>query len=139
MPLLKEGIDTGPGARLAKYTRQHTAWRAVQAWYSRRTDPVRVQGRRCCCRRVLCNDRVNGCLVRQRYILCEETPLNGVNPYAYMQLVAGQMNTLTTRSEIETVLDELEYLFEVIPPELQDNAETLIGMLREKLANDFKQ
>jgi hypothetical protein len=59
--------------------------------------------------------------------------MNGVDPYAYMQQVAFRMNELTQRSEIETVLDELEYLFEVIPPDMQDNAEKLIAMLREKL------
>ena len=59
--------------------------------------------------------------------------MNGVDPYAYMQQVAIRMNELNTRSEIETVLDELEYLFEVIPPDLQDNAEKLIAMLRDKL------
>lgn len=61
--------------------------------------------------------------------------MNGIDPYAYMQQVAVRMNELTASNEIETVLDELEYLFEVIPPELQDNAEKLIGMLRDKLAN----
>lgn len=61
--------------------------------------------------------------------------MNGVDPYAYMQQISMRMNELTGRSEIETVLDELEYLFEVIPPEMQDNAETLISMLREKLVN----
>ena len=61
--------------------------------------------------------------------------MNGVEPYAYMQQIAVRMNELTSRSEIETVLDELEYLFEVIPPDMQDNAEKLISMLREKLAN----
>ena len=59
--------------------------------------------------------------------------MNGVDPYAYMQQVAVRMNEITSRTEIETVLDELEYLFEVIPPEMQDNAERLISMLREKL------
>jgi hypothetical protein len=61
--------------------------------------------------------------------------MNGVDPYAYMQQVAVRMNELSSRSEIVTVLDELEYLFEVIPPDMQDNAEKLISMLREKLAN----
>jgi len=61
--------------------------------------------------------------------------MTGVDPYAYMQQVSISMHELTDRSDIETVLDELEYLFEVIPPELQDNAETLISLLREKLAN----
>ena len=61
--------------------------------------------------------------------------MNGIDPYAYMQQVAVSMDELTARDEIETVLDELEYLFEVIPPEMQDNAEKLIGLLRDKLAN----
>ncbi len=61
--------------------------------------------------------------------------MNGIDPYAYMQQVAVMMDELTGRNEIETVLDELEYLFEVIPPEMQDNAEKLIGLLRDKLAN----
>ena len=45
------------------------------------------------------------------------------------------MHELQSRSEIETVLDELEYLFEVIPPDMQDGAEQLISLLREKLAH----
>ena len=61
--------------------------------------------------------------------------MNGIDPYAYMQQVAVKMDELTDRQEIETVLDELEYLFEVIPPEMQDNAEKLIALLRDKLAN----
>lgn len=61
--------------------------------------------------------------------------MSGVDPYAYMQQISLRMNELTTRSEIETVLDELEYLFEVIPPEMQDNAEKLISLLRQKLEN----
>jgi len=60
--------------------------------------------------------------------------MNGIDPYAYMQQVAVKMNELITKNEIETVLDEMEYLFEVIPPEMQDNAEKLISMLREKLS-----
>ena len=61
--------------------------------------------------------------------------MNGIDPYAYMQQVAVKMDELTEREEIETVLDEVEYLFEVIPPEMQDNAEKLITLLRDKLAN----
>jgi len=61
--------------------------------------------------------------------------MNGIDPYAYMQQIALKMDELTAREEIETVLDELEFLFEVIPPEMQDNAEKLISMLREKLAH----
>lgn len=61
--------------------------------------------------------------------------MSGVDPYAYMQQVSLRLNELNSRSEIEPVLDELEYLFEVIPPELQDNAEKLIDALRGKLAD----
>jgi hypothetical protein len=42
---------------------------------------------------------------------------------------------LDTRDEIETVLDELAHSFEVIPPDMRDNAEKLIAMLREKLVD----
>lgn len=61
--------------------------------------------------------------------------MGGIDPYAYMQQVSLRMHELNTRKDIEPVLDELEYLFEVIPPEMQDNAEQLIGMLRKKLAD----
>ncbi len=44
------------------------------------------------------------------------------------------MDQLTDRAEIETVLDEVEYLFEVIPPDLQELAEQVIERLRHKLA-----
>jgi len=59
----------------------------------------------------------------------------GVDPYSYLAKVSMMMDTLTQRDEIETVLDEVEYLFEVIPPELQDLAEPIIQALRKKLGN----
>jgi hypothetical protein len=59
--------------------------------------------------------------------------MSGIDPYSYMQQVARQLPELTGRRQIEEVLDELEYLFEVIPPEMQDPAEQLIQILREKL------
>ena len=61
--------------------------------------------------------------------------MSGIDPYTYMQQVSMQMHELKSRNDIETALDELEYLFEVIPPEMQDSAEQLISMLREKLVN----
>ena len=57
----------------------------------------------------------------------------GVNPYVYMQQVAGRLTQLTERSEIETLLDEVEYLYEVIDPELQESADLLIAQLRSRL------
>ena len=59
--------------------------------------------------------------------------MSGIDPYVYLQQVAMRMHELNSRTEIETVLDEVEYLFEVIPPEMQDNAEKLIEQLRIRL------
>jgi hypothetical protein len=59
----------------------------------------------------------------------------GIDPYGYLVEVSSTMDTLTQRDQIETVLDEVEYLFEVIPPELQDLAEPIIEALRHKLRN----
>ena len=59
----------------------------------------------------------------------------GIDPYAYLAEVSRNLEKLTDREQIETVLDEVEYLFEVIPPELQDMAEPLIELLRNKLGN----
>jgi hypothetical protein len=59
--------------------------------------------------------------------------MSGVDPYSYMHQVSMRLREMTDRDEIEEALDQLEYLFEIIPPEMQDNAEILIGLLREKL------
>ena len=40
--------------------------------------------------------------------------MNGIDPYAYMHNISLNMNDLVSKKEIETVLDEIEYLFEVI-------------------------
>lgn len=60
--------------------------------------------------------------------------MSGIDPYAYLQKVSINFATLTERKQIEAVLDEVEYLFEIIPPELQELAEPLIVKLREKLS-----
>ena len=59
--------------------------------------------------------------------------MQGINPAAYMQLVAGRLDSLQDRREIEDALDEMEYLFEIMDPELQDTASDLIARLRAKL------
>ena len=56
-----------------------------------------------------------------------------VHPDRYINEIARRMPELTGRDEIEEALDRLEYVYEVVPPEVQDNVETLIRMLREKL------
>jgi len=49
--------------------------------------------------------------------------MTGVNPYSYLVEISSMMDTLTQRDEIETALEQVEYLFEVIPP---DHAEPII-------------
>ena len=56
-----------------------------------------------------------------------------VHPDRYINEIARRMPELTGRDEIEEVLDRLEYVYEVVPPEMQENVETLIRMLRDKL------
>lgn len=59
--------------------------------------------------------------------------MQGVNPYAYLQLVAAQIDTMSNRADVENALDDLEYLFEVTDPEIQDIASDLIARLKDKL------
>jgi ribosome assembly protein YihI (activator of Der GTPase) len=58
--------------------------------------------------------------------------MNGLDPYAYMQQVSAELERLGPE-QLNTVLDELEYLFEVIPPELQDLADGLMERVRHRL------
>ena len=60
--------------------------------------------------------------------------MSGIDPYGYLNNVSVKMDRLTQPDQIETVLDEVEYLFEVIPPELQDLAEPIIAELRRRLS-----
>jgi hypothetical protein len=59
--------------------------------------------------------------------------MHGVDPYAYLQQVSVRLGTLRTREEIDIVLDEVEYLYEVMDPELHYLADDLIGRLRQRL------
>ena len=60
--------------------------------------------------------------------------MSGVTPYRTLHDIARALPELVQRAEIEAALDELEYLFEVIPPEMQEYAEPVIEVLRRKLA-----
>ena len=59
--------------------------------------------------------------------------MHGVDPLGYIQQVAANLDRLTSRRELETVLDEVEYLFEVLDPELQDQGYELIERIQRKL------
>jgi hypothetical protein len=51
-----------------------------------------------------------------------------------MQQVAARLDRTDDPAEIERMLDDLEYLFEVLDPELQSTAEDLMVRVRKRLA-----
>jgi hypothetical protein len=55
------------------------------------------------------------------------------NPYKYLEQVSELFDTLNTREEINQVIDELEFLFDLIDPEFQDQASDLISRLTKRL------
>lgn len=61
--------------------------------------------------------------------------MSGVTPYRTLHDIARGLPQLTQRGEIESALDELEYLFEVMPPEMQEYAQPVIEALRRKLVD----
>jgi hypothetical protein len=64
-----------------------------------------------------------------------DSEMSGITPYITLEQIAARMKDLDTYDAVNDALDEVEYLFEVIPPELQEPAENLIAQLREKLKN----
>jgi len=59
--------------------------------------------------------------------------MNGVDPWAFMQDLAGRIDAMSERAEVERALGDVEYLMEVLDPELQDPAYALADRLRAKL------
>ena len=59
--------------------------------------------------------------------------MNGIDIRGYMARLAGSIDGMTMRGDIEKALDEMEYLYEVMDPELQYLAEDLMQRLRSKL------
>ena len=55
------------------------------------------------------------------------------NPYKYLEHVSELFDTLNTCEEINQVIDELEFLFDLIDPEFQDQASDLISRLTKRL------
>jgi hypothetical protein len=60
--------------------------------------------------------------------------MRGVTPCLTLVDIARALPDLARRGSIDGAPDELEYLFEIIPPEVQEYAEPLIEALRNKLA-----
>jgi len=58
---------------------------------------------------------------------------NGIDPFQYLQQVSENFDLINTREEINTVLDEMEFIYELLEPEFQGLASELIAKLTEKL------
>jgi hypothetical protein len=56
-----------------------------------------------------------------------------VEPYRYLEQVAGKVDSLDDRDEIDQVIDELELVYELLDPEFQGAAEDLIARLNARL------
>ena len=59
--------------------------------------------------------------------------MSGVTPYRTIEEIASRLDSMDSHAAVNEALDKVEYLFEVIPPELQGPAEDLIARLRVKL------
>lgn len=62
--------------------------------------------------------------------------MNNPDPYAYLQQVAVLLRdpaALKDRKEVETLLDEVEYLYDLIDPEMHEGLEQLMGQLKARL------
>jgi hypothetical protein len=57
----------------------------------------------------------------------------GIDSLAWMQQLAGRIDQLQQRAEIEAALDDVEYLMEALDPELQEPAYQLAEVLRSRL------
>ena len=62
--------------------------------------------------------------------------MSEVDPHVYLHQIALRMKDLNDRTEIETVLDELEYLYDILDPSMHDGADVLMKQLRQKLGLD---
>lgn len=56
-----------------------------------------------------------------------------MEPYRYMAKVAVMLDHLENRNEINRIIDELEFLFEVVEPEFQSQVSDLIARLTARL------
>jgi hypothetical protein len=58
--------------------------------------------------------------------------MDGVDPYAFLQSAAGQLDGMDAAS-LDRLLDDLEYLYEVLDPELQPLADGVMERARARL------
>lgn len=60
--------------------------------------------------------------------------MNGIDPYAAMQRAGRRLQESQDPAELDRLLDDIEYLYEVLDPELQGLAEEVMDRLRERIA-----
>ena len=56
--------------------------------------------------------------------------MQGIAPHVHMQQVAGRLDTIATRAEAETALDETGHLYDAMGPALQYLADQLMERQR---------
>ncbi len=56
----------------------------------------------------------------------------GVDPYAFLQSASGQLDGMDAAS-LDRLLDDVEYLYEVMDPELQHLAEQVMEGIQARL------
>jgi hypothetical protein len=64
--------------------------------------------------------------------------MSQTDPYVYLQQAAARMRdpeALKEKKDVETLLDEVEYLYDGIDPDMQDGVDQLIAQLRARLAS----
>ncbi len=59
--------------------------------------------------------------------------MNGIDPHATMQRAAGRITESRDPAELDLLLDDIEYLYEAMDPELQGLAEQVMERLRERI------
>jgi hypothetical protein len=59
--------------------------------------------------------------------------MNGIDPFAFLQHAAGRINASQDPAELDRLLDDIEYLWEAMDPELQGLAEQVMDGLRTRV------
>ncbi len=56
-----------------------------------------------------------------------------MQPLQILQQISGQLDRMDQPEAVHRAMDEVEFVFELLPPELQELAEQLIQRLRRRL------
>ena len=56
-----------------------------------------------------------------------------MKPMRVLQQIAAKLDSLDSTEQVHRAMDEVEFVFELVPPELQDLASDLMERLRRRL------